>query len=394
MKEDKYIMRSRRSWGCIVILIITIVILSFIFVVIINADISIYLRKLSRLLLNIAILLLYFLYLVLRIIYVTRRVYIYADRIVIRYPFRFKRNIEIPLNTVDCVCLGTDNLDLDDENDSIGSYRKIYLLSGNKLWLYLEKSDYSNCDEMYNLLKEVFHLETRKGCIMLSESDEKQLRDEDYITLTDISNEERAAWAAKRRFRRKVDLTYIATLPKSTAKFKKLVLFAIRGLLITLAVCLLALILISLYEDVKNKDHYLPLLTAGTQLPKENYWVVDSVDVDEMSLVWKVEKYQSDKSNRIISWAFRVRGYDNLWVSKSILLNSNEDISTKKIETILRKTFGKRHRYIRSTDKDDLLMLKQAKANYYSNSYDSNSKEKSETILLICEENPMIYNTP
>ena len=91
---------------------------------------------------------------------------------------------------VDCYCLEHQEIE---ENDNYNINKRIYLLTGRKLWLYISDNDCSNYDKMLDVLDNYFKIPMRDGIINLSKEDMKTVKHGGCIELEDISDEELAA---------------------------------------------------------------------------------------------------------------------------------------------------------------------------------------------------------
>ena len=124
------------------------------------------------------------------ILWYIRRVKVYPDRIEVKYPLHKSWNSVISIKDVDCYCLEHQEIE---ENDNYDINKRIYLLTGRKLWLYISDNDCSNYDKMLDVLDNYFKIPMRDGIINLSKEDMKTVKHGGCIELEDISDEELAA---------------------------------------------------------------------------------------------------------------------------------------------------------------------------------------------------------
>lgn len=178
--EEKPLVRSRLS-GNMIILLSLLPVLFILFSVLIVADL-LPLPPLSPMFLLIVLVYLFIFY-----VYgflPLRRVAVYADHIEVRYLLHKKRNYDIKLAEVNCYCL--------EEYDSgkLGRLKRIYLLIGRDLWLYIDEGFCGNYNQMLRVLKEKWRIPQRDGMLDLTFKEEFLVRSRGCIELEDISDEE------------------------------------------------------------------------------------------------------------------------------------------------------------------------------------------------------------
>ena len=245
------------------------------------------------------------------VIWFMRRVKVYGDRIEVRYPLHKKWNYHIMLKDVDCCC--TEIVEVERKED-YDQYKRIYLLTGRKLWLYISESDGSNFEEMLSVLTDHFGIPIRKGSINLSKEEMKVVRHGGYISLDDISDEELVAMEKQRKQRR---------IPQSEfeiSRLAKLKYFFIEyGLILSIAVIVAFFWGISFVNDytVKQNTVTLSCIDANTEIPSAKYYEVDSVDVESHGILC-LDFLITQSHNRLSYWAFPIKGRNNVWIAVTI----------------------------------------------------------------------------
>ncbi len=122
----------------------------------------------------------------------------YPDRIEVKYPLHTNWNSVINVRDVDCYCLEHQKIEEDDNYDI---NKRIYLLTGRELWLYISDNECSNYDKMLDVLDNHFKIPMRDGIINLSAADMKTVKHGGCIELEDISDEELATLKENRQKR-------------------------------------------------------------------------------------------------------------------------------------------------------------------------------------------------
>ena len=282
--------------------------------------------------------------------FMMRRVKVYNDRIEVKYLLHRNWNYQIMLKDVDCCCFGTV---MDENGDNKYLCKRIYLLTGRKLWFYISDSNGSNFDEMLSVLTDHFGIPIRKGGIYLSSEENDTVEKGEYISVEDIKEEELSAMAEQRRLR-----PHPCSEFKTSRYTKWKYFYIVYGLILFIAV---SVAIYSIGKAVllyfKEMDTVtLSYIDAKTEIPARVYYTVDSIDVDSNVVLGALKTSVGD--NDVLYRAFRVKGRNDVWVYVG-LEDRDEIPSSVFYDTdYLIGAFHQKHTYKNVTDDDEYKDLK------------------------------------
>ncbi len=305
-----------------------------------------------------------------------RRVKVYSDRIEVRYLFHRKWNSQIMLKDVDCCCAEVVEVETKDDWQQ---HNRIYLLTGNKLWLYISGKDCANSEEMLSVLTEHFGIPLRNGSINLSAEEQRTVWHGGYILLEDISREELTAMGRQRR-RHQEPRSDFDSFRSTRRKY----FFIEYGLILLIAAFFVMYFLgrFALRTVKEKKTVALSYIDGKTEIPSEIYYIVDSVDVDAEGILCSSYKMRWNKN--IDYWAFPVKGRNDLWISVAIEDRKDVPSSVYYGSDYCVEKLHRRYTYKIATNENEYQNVVSAIVKA------SNTKTKGEFMLLaVCDENPI-----
>lgn len=116
-----------------------------------------------------------------------RCVTVYADHIEVRFLLDKTRNYDIRLAKVDCFCLEMREIK---SRDITTVCRYIYLLTGRRLWLYVDEGTFRNYDQMLQILEEYCGIPHSNSMVVLTGEERRIAERGGYVELKDVSDEE------------------------------------------------------------------------------------------------------------------------------------------------------------------------------------------------------------
>lgn len=128
-----------------------------------------------------------------------RKVIVYSDYIEIKFPFNKERSYEIYLKDIDCYCIEQYEVYHKVKGGTRTAYHeRIFLMTGDKLWLYVSDEDVLNFETMRFVISDYFKIPKRPGYIQVEPSDIKLAVRDGYIRLHDINKTELEQWKTLR----------------------------------------------------------------------------------------------------------------------------------------------------------------------------------------------------
>ena len=269
-----------------------------------------------------------------------RRVIVYPDRVETKYIIGLYSGSTIMMDDVDGYCI--ENYFEEVKSDKVW-YKRILLIKGNKLYMYVSNSECSNFSDMEAILTDYFCLEKLNRNIELSVVEQEKLKDGKGIVYNGITNEEAAA-LRKRRDERLMSASASSGWDNTNIWTFELTGWKNVGLILIIAgILMVGGQLYSAYnESLTDRFEVVDYATTFSDNP---YVLADSVDVDWQYSKLYEQRNGTEKYEIISKWAFPIRATKNFWATISVLTDERDHMPDGNQLARILQVFRERHHY-------------------------------------------------
>ena len=309
-----------------------------------------------------------------------RRVTVYEDRIEVRFPFHWRWNHEVLLKDVDALCM--EEKETERRDGSVSVTKRLYLLTGKKLWLYVSSRDDHDFFDMCSILTERLSIPMYEHEICISAEDDKRILRGKSILLKDISRKDLQKLREQRQQRLQAGVTYIDIADPQSSPWDSY-FFPI-----AVGVIIVSLFVITLLSAFANKKTTVELarIDANTKVPVAKHLIVNYIDAESNGIYISHDVHIPSNSNAncaLKSWVFKVKGRDDVWITLGVLVDKSDDIPWQEQRDFCLRLLHEKHRYEQAENDNH----KKIRINRISQTAKGIRKTKeSKIVLLNCAE--------